>query len=164
MNCVAETMFRITTRSNAGFARQYRGFWSSTIWDVVLYCLRTYGPLPAPTEAGELNHRSALSVLAALGPSVAPCRLASLEFTIPRDVFATIDGIAVFGVLERSTTVYRPRAEGVTPESRNAGLPLRLIRRRNENTTSAAVIGVPSANRMSRRRSNVYVLPPPDAR
>jgi hypothetical protein len=104
-----------------------------------------------------------LSVLSALAPSLAPCRRASFEFTIPSDVFATIDGMAVLGAFDRRTTVYLPRADGVTPASRKAGLPLRLIRRRNENTTSAAVIGVPSANRMSRRRSNVYVLPPPDA-
>ena len=95
---------------------------------------------------------------------MAPFCLASFEFTIPSDVFATIDGSAVFGVLERRTTVYRPRAETVTPPSRNAGLPLRLISRRNEKTTSAAVIGVPSANWMSRRSSNVYVLASRDAR
>jgi hypothetical protein len=83
---------------------------------------------------------------------------------MPSDVFATIAGMAVFGVAERRTTVNLPRADTVTPASRNDGLPLRLIRRRNEKTTSAAVICVPSANLMSRRRSNVYVLPPFDAR
>ena len=83
---------------------------------------------------------------------------------MPSEVFATIDGIAVFGVFERRMTVYLPRADGVTPASRNDGLPLRLIRRRNENTTSAAVIGVPSANLMSRRRSKCTSCASPDAR
>ena len=82
---------------------------------------------------------------------------------MPSEVFATIAG-TVFGTFERRMTVYRPRAETVTPASRNDGLPLRLIRRRNEKTTSAAVIGVPSANRMSRRRSKVYVFASLDAR
>ena len=121
----------------------------------MLYSVSTYGPLPAPFDAAELNHFSALSVLSAPGRSVAPWARASFEFTIPSDVFATIAGIAVFGVFERSTTVWVPRAETVTPPSRKAGLPLRLISRRNEKTTSAAVMGVPSAKRMSRRRSNV---------
>ena len=120
------------------------------ICEVVLYCLSRYGPLPAPRDAAELNHLSALSALSAFAASVAPFRLASFEFTIPSDVFATIAGSAVFGVAERSTTVYLPRAETFTPASRNEGLPLRLINRRNEKTTSAAVMGVPSANRMSR--------------
>ena len=130
----------------------------------MLYCLSRYGPLPAPREPGELNQRSALSAFAALVPSVAPCFFASFEFTMPSEVLATIEGIAVFGVFERRITVYLPRADGVMPASRNDGLPFRLIRRRNENTTSAAVIGVPSANLMSRRRSKMYVLALPDAR
>ena len=130
----------------------------------MLYSVSTYGPLPTPRDAAELNHFSALSFLSAPGASVAPCARASFEFTIPSDVFATIAGIAVFGVFERRTTVYVPRADVVTPASRNDGLPLRLISRRNEKTTSAAVIGVPSANRMSRRSSNVYVFASLDAR
>ena len=95
---------------------------------------------------------------------MAPWARASFEFTIPSDVFATIAGIAVFGVFERRTTVCVPRADVVTPASRKDGLPLRLTSRRNEKTTSAAVIGVPSANRMSRRSSNVYVFASLDAR
>src|SRR5688572_12234506 len=134
------------------------------ICDVVLYCLSRYGPLPTPRDAGELNQRSALSVLSAFRASVAPFRFASFEFTMPSDVFATIAGSAVFGVAERRTTVYLPRAETVTPASRNDGLPLRLMSRRNEKTTSAAVIGVPSANRMSRRSWKVYVLASRDGR
>jgi hypothetical protein len=111
-----------------------------------------------------LNQRSARSAVLAFAAAVAPFRRASRELTTPSDVFATIAGIEVFGVRERKMTVYRPRCDTVTPERRNAGFPFRLIRRRNEKTTSAAVIGVPSAKRMSRRRSNVYVRPPFDAR
>ena len=120
--------------------------------------MRTYGPLPAPTESGELNQRSALSVLAAPGLSVPPCCLTSFEFTTPRDVFARIAGIAVFEVFERSTTPYLPAALVVTPASRNDGLPLRLTSRLNENTTSADVRGVPSAKWTFRLSWNVYVF------
>src|SRR5687767_3437338 len=105
MNCVGAPMLRMTTRSKAGFRPQNWVFWSSTIRDVVLYSLSTYGPLPAPLDAAELNHFSALSVLSAPARSVAPCARASFEFTIPSDVFATMAGIAVFGVFERRTTV-----------------------------------------------------------
>ena len=77
----------------------------------MLYSVSTYGPLPAPFEAAELNHFSALSVLSAPGRSVAPFARASFEFTIPSEVFATIAGIAVFGVFERRTTVCVPRAD-----------------------------------------------------
>jgi hypothetical protein len=69
----------------------------------------------------------------------------SLEFTTPRDVFVRIDGSAAFGVFERRMTVYLPPAETVTPSSRKEGFPLRLMRRLNEKTASAAVSGVPSA-------------------
>jgi hypothetical protein len=82
---------------------------------------------------------------------------------MPSDVFATIAGSAVFGVAERRITVYLPREETLTPASRKDGLPFRLMSRRNENTTSAAVIGVPSANRMSRLSWNVYVFASRDA-
>ena len=64
----------------------------------------------------------------------------------------------MFGAFERSTTVYLPRAEGVTPSSRKAGLPLRLIRRRNEKTASAEVSGVPSAKRTFLRRLKMNVF------
>ena len=111
-----------------------------------------------------MNQRSALSALAAFAASVAPFCLASFELTIPSDVFATIVGMAVLGVFERSTTVYGPAAETVTPPSRNDGFPFRLIRRRNEKTTSADVIGVPSAKRMFRRSWNVNVFASLDAR
>src|SRR3954471_21977926 len=119
-------MFRTTTRSNAGLRPQKRGFRSRTSCDVVLYCLSTYGPLPAPTEPGELNHFSALSAFAAFAPSSSPCCFASFELTIPSDVLATIAGIAVFGAFEVRTTPYFPAARTVTPPSRNDGLPLRL--------------------------------------
>ena len=72
-------------------------------------------------------------------------------------MFATIAGNAVFGVFERRTTVYLPRAETVTPSRRNAGFPLRLIKRRNEKTTSAALSGVPFAKWTFLRRLNTYV-------
>ena len=44
------------------------------------------------------------------------------------------------------------------PASRNDGLPLRLIRRLNEKTTSFDVRGVPSENLMVLRSWNVYVF------
>ena len=64
---------------------------------------------------------------------------------MPVDVFARIAGSCVAGVFDLRTTVYLPFADAVTPSSRKDGLPLRLIRRRNEKTTSADVSGVPSA-------------------
>ena len=107
--------------------------------------MRTYGPLPTPTESGELNQRSALSDLAAPGLSVPPCSLTSFELTMPSEVFARIAGRAVLDVAERTTTPYLPAAFVVTPASRKDGLPLRFTSRLNENTTSAEVSGVPSA-------------------
>src|SRR5436853_577370 len=53
--------------------------------------------------------------------------------------------ISCVGAIMLRTTVYLPFADGVTPSSRKAGLPLRLIKRRNEKTTSADVSGVLSA-------------------
>ena len=105
-----------------------------------------------------MRKRSALSVLSALAASVPPCLRTSFEFTTPSDVLVRIDGSAVFGVFERRTTVYLPRAEGVTPSSRKAGFPLRLIRRRNEKTASCAVSGVPSAKwtLVRRWKTNVF--------
>ena len=49
--------------------------------------------------------------------------LGELEFTIPSDVFATIAGSAVFGVAERSTTVYLPVAETLRPRAGTKGCP-----------------------------------------
>src|SRR5437764_13039615 len=137
ISCVAEIMFRTTTVLHFALSGpQYFAFGVRRICDVVLYCFSTYGPLPAPTEAGELSHCSALSVLSASAASVPPCALTSFEFTTPSDVFARIAGSAVFEFFERRTTPYLPLAETVTPSSRNAGLPFRLISRLNENTTS----------------------------
>jgi hypothetical protein len=102
-----------------------------------------------------LNHFSALSVLAASFASVPPCFLTSFELTTPSDVLARIAGRAVFGVVDLSTTTYLLGAETVTPASRKDGLPFRLIRRRYEKTTSAAVIGVPSAKWTFRFRLSV---------
>jgi hypothetical protein len=101
-----------------------------------------------------------LSFLSAPTAAVPPCLFTSFELTIPSDVFVRIDGIAAFGVFDLSTTVYLPRAATVTPSSRNDGFPLMLIRRRKENTASAAVSGVPSAKCTSLRRLKTYVFAP----
>src|ERR1700723_2385705 len=77
---------------------------------------------------------------------------------MPSEVFVTIAGIAGLGVDDLMTTVYLPFADVLTPASRNDGLPRRLIRRLYENTTSAAVSGVPSENLMFLRRVNVYTF------
>ena len=111
----------------------------------MLYCVRTYGPLPEPVDAPELNQPSALSAVSAPTAAVPPCALTSFELTTPVDGFVRIEGSCVAGVADLRTTVYLPFADAVTPSSRKAGLPLRLTRRRNEKTASADVIGVPSA-------------------
>ena len=105
-----------------------------------------------------MNHFSALSDLSAPTAEVPPCLRTSLELTIPSDVFVRIDGNAVAGVVDRRTTVYLPRAEAVTPSSKNDGFPFRLIRRRNEKTASAEVSGVPSAKWtfLRRLKTNVF--------
>jgi hypothetical protein len=87
----------------------------------------------------------------------------SFELTIPSDVFVRIDGSAVAGVVERSTTVYLPRADAVTPSSKKDGLPLRLIKRRKEKTASAEVSGVPSAKWTFFRRLKTNVFASLDA-
>ena len=57
ISCVAATMLRTTTVSNAGFvAPQYFVLRLSVTCEVVLYAESTYGPLPAPTDAEELSH------------------------------------------------------------------------------------------------------------
>ena len=106
---------------------------------------------------------SALSVLSALAASLPPCAFTTFELTTPSDVFATSTGIAGFGVFDFRTTVYGPFALVVMPASRNDGLPLRLTRRRNENTTSFEVSGVPSENLMFLRSWKVYVFASGDA-
>src|SRR5204862_6137378 len=56
ISCVAATMLRTTTVSNAGFVLpQYFVLRLSVICDVVLYDDSTYGPLPAPTDPDELT-------------------------------------------------------------------------------------------------------------
>jgi hypothetical protein len=57
-----------------------------------------------------------------------------------------MNGIAAFGVALVSTTVSGSGAVAVMPAMRNDGLPLMLATRVSENTTSAAVTGVPSEN------------------
>ena len=123
----------------------------------MLYSVSTYGPLPAPFDAAELNHFSALSVLSAPGRSVAPWARASFEFTIPSDVFATIAGIAGSALRAEHDRVGATRGDGHAAEQ-EGWVALEVDQPRNEKTTSAAVMGVPSAKRMSRRRSNVYVF------
>jgi hypothetical protein len=83
--------------------------------------------------------------------------------TTPSDVFVRIEGSAAFGVFERRTTVYLPRADTVTPSSKNDGFPLRLIKRRKEKTASAEVSGVPSAKWTFRRRRKTNVFASLDA-
>ena len=85
-------------------------FGASVICEVVLYDLRTYGPLPAPAEAGVLSHVSALSAVDALAASVPPCALTSFELTMPVDGLARIAGSSVSGVARGMTTVYLPVA------------------------------------------------------
>src|SRR3954451_14676698 len=164
ISCVAEIMFRTTTELHfALFGPQYFVLGARMIWDVVLYALSTYGPLPAPTEAAELNHCSALSVLSASAADVPPCALTSFELTTPSDVLARIAGSAVFEFFECRTTPYLPFAATVTPSRRNAGFPFRLIKRLYEKTTSADVSGVPSAKCTFLRSWNVKVFASFDA-
>ena len=159
ISCVGAIMFRTTTLEKAGFVEpQYFAFGERTICEVVLYCLRTYGPLPAPAELDELNHCSALSVLSASAASVPPCCLTSFELTIPSDVLARIAGRAVLDVFERITTVYLPAGVTVTPSRRNDGLPFRFTSLRSEKATSAEVSGVPSAKCTPLRSWNVNVF------
>src|SRR6266566_1050405 len=56
------------------------------------------------------------------------------------------------------SVVAAPGAETLTPLSSTDGAPARLMTRLNENTTSAAVSGVPSENMTAWRRLNVNVL------
>ena len=124
-----------------------------------MYDWSSYGPLPAPVEAAELSHRSALSVLAALTPSLPPCDLTRPELTMPVSGVARTDGNCAAGVLDLTTTVYLSFAVASTPARRNAGFPFRLTSRLSEKTTSADVSGVPSAKYVPPRRS-VNVLAP----
>ena len=78
------------------------------ICDVVLYASSVYGPLPAPREAEEFSHFSALSSLAAPGAAVPPCSCTSSEFTIPSDVFVEDHGSAGSGSSTSESTVYLP--------------------------------------------------------
>src|SRR5712671_244430 len=139
-------MLRTTTVPNAGFfVPQYFGFGDKVTCDVVLYDFRVYWPLPAPTEADELSHCSALSAVDASAADEPPCAFTSFELMIPVDGFARIAVSCVAGVVDFITTVYFPCAETVIPASRKAGFPFRLISRFSENTTSAEVNGEPLA-------------------
>src|SRR4051812_32557748 len=139
-------MLRTTTLDHGDFfAPQYCLLGVSVICDVVLYALSVYGPLPAPTESGELSQFSALSALAAFAASVPPFFFTSAEFRTPVDGFARMTGSWEAGVFERMTTVDLDGAETVKPASRNEGLPFRFWSRRSDQMTSADVSGVPSA-------------------
>ncbi len=122
-----------------------------------------YGPLPAPTDADELSHCSALSALSAPTADVPPCAFTSFELTMPVDGFARIAGSCVAGVVDFITTVYFPCAETVMPASRNDGFPLRLISRLSEKTTSADVSGSPFAKWTFFFSWNVNVFAPFEA-
>src|SRR6266508_4563051 len=82
---------------------------------------------------------------------------------MPSAGFGMMNGIAGFGSWDVRTTVCASGADTVTPARRNDGLPLILIRRLNEKTTSANVSCVPSPNLMSLRSLNVKVLASDDA-
>ena len=118
-----------------------------------------YGPLPAPAEAVELSHFSALSALAALAAAVPPCSRTSFELTMPVDGFARIDRQLRWRVSSSaSRPCTSPAAETVTPASRKAGFPFRLMSRFSEKTTSAEVSGVPSAKWTFRLSWNANVF------
>src|SRR3954452_1179231 len=159
--CVAAIMLRTTTLVNLGLVLpQYFLLGTSVTCDVVLNDWSVYGPLPAPTDADELSHCSALSAVDASAPSVPPFALTSFELTMPVDGFARIDGSWPAGVADFMTTPYLPFALTLIPASRNAGLPLMLIRRLSEKTTSADVSGLPFAKCAFRFSWNVNTLPP----
>src|SRR5579872_5271963 len=82
---------------------------------------------------------------------------------MPRAGLGMMNGIAGFGVSDVRTTVEASGAVTVMPASRNEGLPLMLISRLKENSTSADVSGVPSENLMSLRSLNVNVFASDDA-
>ena len=63
-------------------------------------------------------------------------------------------------MLDVITTAYLPAALTVTPASRKAGLPLMLIRRLSEKTTSADVKGAPLAKWTFLFSWNVNVFAP----
>ena len=157
-------MLRTTTVSNFGLlAPQYFVLRFRVTCEVVLYAERTYGPLPAPTDAEELSHDSALSFWSAPTEALPPCCFRSFELTMPVDGLARIAGNCPAGVLERMMTRYLPDGLMTTPSSRNAGLPFRLIRRLSEKTTSADVSLSPFAKCTFGFRLKVNVFAPFDA-
>ena len=74
-----------------------------------------------------------------------------------------MNGIAGFAASDMRTTVDASGAVTVIPARRNDGLPLMLMSRLKENSTSADVSGVPSENLMSLRRWKVKVFASDDA-
>ncbi len=124
---------------------QYFGLRFSTTCEVALYEDRTYGPLPAPTDADEFSHVSALSRLSAPTEAVPPCCFTSFALTMPVDGFARIAGSWPAGVFDDMTTPYLPFGLITIPVRRNDGFPFRLMSRLSEKTTSADVSGSPFA-------------------
>ena len=85
---------------------------ASVTCEVVLYCCSVYGPLPAPADADEFSHCSALSAVEAFEPSVPPCAFTSFEFRMPVGGFARIPGSCPSGVRELIIPVTFPRHSG----------------------------------------------------
>src|SRR4051794_24439698 len=82
---------------------------------------------------------------------------------MPVDGFARIAGSWPAAVFELITTLWRPCGLTTIPASRNAGLPLMLIRRLSENTTSADVSASPFAKCTFFFRLNVNLFAPFEA-
>ena len=66
-----------------------------------------------------------------------------------------MNGTAGLDASVRTTTSYSPVASALKPATMNAGRPFTFTRRLIENSTSAAVSGVPSWKTMPRRIWNV---------
>src|SRR5262249_30579793 len=90
------------------------------IWLFTSYWTSVYGPLPAPCDAGDVNHGPAVSFP---GSRLPPCACVTLEVTIESVGLVTIAGIAPFGAAGGSTTVYLLGALTVMPTSRLAPSP-----------------------------------------
>ena len=100
MNCVAETMLRTTTRSNAGFRPPEARVLVEDDLRRRAVLPEHVRPAPGAPRRGRVEPPLGL-VRSCRRPaaSVAPFCRASFELTMPSDVFATIAGIAVFGVV-----------------------------------------------------------------
>ena len=103
---------------------------------------------------------SAVSLVEALAASVPPWASTTFEFKIPVAGLGRMYGKPGLGAADVMTTVSGPSAVIVSPASRNAGLPLRLISRSSDHTTSAEVTGVPSENLALGLRWKTYFRAP----